>query len=454
MMQSEIVQAPGPRQWPLVGNLGVFRGVLQFFEQAWREHGDVFRLRVGGQDLLVIAHPDLLQQVLVSKRHSYVKGRSYDAVRTIAGDSLLTLEGETWRARRTLAQPAFHRQSLEKLTQIMVDTGARYFSGLERRCGTPLDMHQEMVRLTLDVVVDTLFGRGTIESSQISFDTLNQALELVSLSVSGVQLPAWVPTPHNLKLQRTVRALNDNVFQIIRIARERGEEGTLLSMLLDERDEHGQPLSDQALRDEVITFVLAGHETTALTLTWFFALLEHRPEVLAHMRDEVDQVLGGDAPTFATLPKLVYVRQVVDEVLRLRPPGAMIGRNAIEADELGGYHVAPGQVVTPFIWAAHRHPDFWDQPERFMPERAKPRHPAAYLPFSVGPRTCIGNSFALFEAVILLAQLIARFEIEIGDCSDVRPQYMGSVRPSRPVRVKLTPRRSGGAQKLLGGQTS
>jgi cytochrome P450 len=441
--------APGPRKWPLVGNPGVLRGVLPFLEKQWRRHGDVFRVRIGPQDMLVLAHPEHVHRVLVTKRHNYVKGPSYDMVRTLTGDSLLTLEGEAWRGRRTLAQPAFHRKALETLTAMMVATGCRFFDELERRIGATgqeLDMHQEMVRLTLDVVIDTLFGRGTVETSQISFEALGHALELVSLNALNVRLPAWIPTPYNRRFQSTLRELDQNVYQIIRIARERESEGTLLSILLSERDEQGKPLPDKALRDEVLTLVVAGHETTALTLTWFFVLLDKRPEVLARMRDELDRVLGGAEPSFADIPKLGYVRQVVDEVLRLRGPAGTIGRDALEDDEIGGFKVPSGQLVMPFLWALHRHPDYWEdplrfKPERFAPEASKARHQAAYMPFSSGPRICIGSSFALLEAVILLAQLVTRFDLQIGDCSAVEPVYMGSLRPSKPVRVRLTPRR-------------
>ncbi|MFT3922191.1 MAG: cytochrome P450 [Myxococcales bacterium] len=353
--------APGPRAWPVVGNLGVFRGLLPFFEQQWAVHGDVFRIRTASMRATVAAHPDDLQRVLLGQRQNYVKGPVYDHLRTLVGDGLVTLEGEAWRARRTLAQPAFHRQSLERLAQIMIDRGARYFDDLSARIGTTsktLDIHREMVAVTMDVVVNALFGPGTLASGAISYHTMSEALEVLSNGVNGVPLPSWLPTPHNFKFRRTLRELNQNVYDIIRVGRERGaDSGTLLSMLLDARDEQGQPLSDQAVRSEVLTLFLAGHETTALTLTWLFALLSEEREVLRRMVEEVDGVLGGRDPGFADVPKLQYVRQVIDETLRLRPPAAIVGRNAVAADELGGYRVEAGEVVLPFIWAAHRHRD-------------------------------------------------------------------------------------------------
>lgn len=195
-----------------------------------------------------------------------------------------------------------------------------------------------------------------------------------------------------------------------------------------------------------MTLFLAGHETTALTLTWLFVLLSEAADVLAKMSDEVQQVLGGRDPSFADVPKLVYIRQVIDETLRLRPPAAMVARNAVANDQLAGYSVSAGEVVIPFIWAAHRHSAHWQEPERFDPERfsaanSKGRHLASYLPFSIGPRICIGNAFSLIETTLLVAQMLLRFELTIRPCRDVRPVAVGTVRPSRPVFVQFRARR-------------
>lgn len=449
MLRDNVRTAPGPRQWPGLGNVGALRGVLPFMMEQWARHGDVFRIHAGGMRALVVANPDEILRVLVGNRQNYVKGRAYDSTREVLGDGMITLEGEAWKERRTLAQPSFHRQSLEKLTAIMVESGARYFDGLHARVGGAgawINVHHEMVRLTLDVVVNALFGRGTIESTDISYRALSETLELLSGGANGLRLPAWIPTPRNLKFQRTMRALDANVYQIIRTARVNETEGTLLSMLLSARDEHGQPLSDRALRDEVVTLFLAGHETTALTLSWLFALLGENGDVLPHMRAEVDAVLGEREPAFADVPKLSYVRQVIDETMRLRSPVAMIARNALAEDELGGYRVPAGDTIIPFIWAAHRHPDYWDEPERFLPERFTPaaskgRHNGSYLPFSSGPRICIGNTFSITETVILVAQLLKRFDFEIPPCTDVKPVALGTVRPSKPIRVRIARRK-------------
>lgn len=441
--------APGPRSWPVIGNVGALRGLLPFLEQQWAEHGDVFRIRLPGTSAIAVVHPDLMQHVLLTKRENFVKGSVLDSVRLILGDGLVTLEGEAWKERRTLAQPAFHRQSLEKLTAIMAISGARYFDRLAARLGPQggeLDMHPEFVRLTLDVVISALFGEGTIDTEEISYEALGQALELVSTSTNGFRLPDWIPTPFNVKFKRTLRELNRNVYTIIDRARKlEGGNASLLSMLLEARDESGAALPSKAVRDEVITLFMAGHETTALTLTWLFALLDNRLDVLTKMREEVASVLGGRDPTFDDVPKLVYLRQVVDETLRLRPAAPMVGRNVVDDDQLGGYDVARGEVVLPFIWGVHRHPDFWTKPEVFDPDRfaggtTKLSHRWSYLPFSGGPRVCIGNAFSLIETVVLVAQMLNRFDVEVQSCADVRPVAIATVRPDRPVRVKFKPR--------------
>lgn len=437
---------PGPRAWPLIGNVGVLRGLIPFMEQQWAEHGDVFRMRMGNMRAVAVVHPDTIQHVLLTKRQNYVKGPVLDSLRQVLGDGLITLEGDAWKSRRTLAQPAFHRRSLEKLTTIMVRSGARYFDGLTARLDAPhgeIDAHREMVKLTLDVVISALFGEGTIDGSSISYETLGSALELVSEGTNGFRLPDWLPTPHNLKFRRTMRELDGSVHEVIDNARKLAHgNGSLLSMLLDARDEDGKELGRAALRNEVMTLFLAGHETTALTLTWMFAMLDGQPEILARMQSEVDEVLHGRDPTFDDFAKLTYVRQVVDETLRVRPPAPMVARNAVEDDVLGGYEVRAGEVVLPFFWGVHRHPDYWHEPARFDPDRfsaaqSKGRNSWCYLPFSAGPRVCIGNMFSLIETVTLVAQLLNRFEVQVLSCADIKPVAVGTVRPSRPVRVRL-----------------
>jgi cytochrome P450 len=459
---TEIRRPPGPSSWPLVGNVLDVRAagdLVAYLEDQWRAHGDTFRFKLLGTRPIVLSHPEALKHVLSTRRERYAKGKIYDAARSILGTSVLTLEGDAWKTRRALAQPAFHRQALARLTTIMARTGARFLDDLAARVGDgslEIDAHREMVKLTLDVVIAALLGDEGLRGADISYEALGASLQLMSESANGVVLPSWVPTPHNLKLRRTLRELDGIMYALIARMRERRtDDGSLLSMILSAVDaDTGQPLSDKSVRDEVFTFFVAGHETMALTLTWMLHYLDGRPSILARMRGEVDGAMQGRDPAFEDVRRLPYVRQVVEETLRLRPPAPLVARNVVANDEIDGYRVRAGDVVFPFFWAAHRHPAFWSDaerfdPDRFAPERVKDRHSWAFVPFSGGPRTCIGNMFALFESSILVAQLLNRFDVEVLPCADVKPVAVITLRPSGPVRVVL--RRRCPAQGSIGG---
>ncbi|HEY1087041.1 MAG TPA: cytochrome P450, partial [Archangium sp.] len=393
---------PAPRGWPLVGHLPHMRqeGMLPFLERTWRTHGDVFAVEIPFHSVFV-AHPDGIKKILAGNAKNYVKGRTYDSVRRVIGNGVLALEGDAWKSRRTLIQPAFHRSALGKLTEAMVDSGARHFEALRAKHGTQsftLDAHRDMVALTLDVVINALFGRELIaEASNLSYEAMGEALELVGEEGNGFSLPHWVPTPHNRRFARTMKEVEGSIYRVIAAGRKRTEpDGTLLSMLLGSRDaETNQQLTDVEVRDEIFTMFVAGHETTALTLTWLFTLLDGRRDVIDAMKEEVDRVLGARDPTFEDVPKLVYLRQVIDETLRLRGPVAMVARDVVADDEVLGFKVKKGDVVLPFFHGLHRHAEFWEEPEkfdpsRFSPERAQKRNVWTYLPFSGGQRRCIG----------------------------------------------------------------
>lgn len=443
--------APKAKAMPVFGNIFDVKreGLLQFLMRGWRTHGDVFRVHMG-HPIVVVAHPDGVERILASHKDRYVKGATYDGVRRIIGDGVLALEGDAWKTRRRLLQPHFHRKNLEELSDIMVREGIAFFDAWQARLpdGGLVDMHDEMVTLTLDVVVGALFGDGLSEAADVPHEALAHALEAVSDQGNGIVLPAWIPTPGNRKLKRTIADVERAVYAVIDHVRAAGKNAapsrsTLLGMLLDSVDaDTGEPLSDKEIRDEVFTLFIAGHETTALTLAWMFTLLDGQDEVVAKMRDEVDTVLGGRAPTFADVPKLTYLRKVVDETLRLRGPVAMTARNVVEADNIMGYAVNAGDVVMPLFWALHRREEIWPDPERFDPERFDPenargRDAWAYLPFSGGQRVCIGNTFSLTEAVLLIALIMQRMEFALETDKPITPDVLTTVRPSGPVRVRV-----------------
>ncbi|HKU42790.1 MAG TPA: cytochrome P450, partial [Polyangiales bacterium] len=332
--QARLREVPGPRAWPIIGDpagLRAARDLIGFYDEYWRRYGDIFRVQFLHVAMVVLTHPDAIKHVLWTHRQNYVKGSAYAGARRVMGDGLLTLEGAAWKARRELEQPAFHRQAIERLTTHMIDSGARFFDGLLARArggALEIDAHREMVKVTLDVVVRALFGQA-MQGSTVKYETLTEALDLVSKGANSIILPPWIPTPENRRLHRTLAELDRIVYGFIERARAEQLDDSLLSMILAARDEHGRPLPDRAIRDEVVTLFIAGHETTALTLTWMFTLLAGQPEVVKRMHEEVDRVVGAREPTYADIAELRYVRQVVDETLRLCPPAPMVARNAV-----------------------------------------------------------------------------------------------------------------------------
>jgi cytochrome P450 len=442
----DVRDVPQVKGWPLLGNIPALRklGMIRFLEQSWREHGDVFAIDAGTR-MVVVAHPDGVERIFAGNHDNYVKGDQYNGVRRVIGNGLLVMEGQEWRARRTLMQPSFHRAQLGGMGQTMVAVAERWLADLKRRVPVEgeIDAHREMVKLTLDVVVAALFGSGN--GATVSYEALSAAVELLSEVVNGIPLPEWLPTPTNRKLKRTLGELEGAVYGIIADGRrDRAKsDGTLLGMLIDAKDANtGEPLTDRDVRDEVFTMFVAGHETTALTLTWLFTLLDGRDDVLQKLRAEVDAVCGTRAPTFEDIPKLVYVRQVVDETLRLRGPVAFNARAAVKDDAILGKRIRAGDTVMPFLWGVHRHPKFWPNPDRFDPERfsdenKRGRDPWSYLPFAAGQRICIGNNFALVESVLLIALFVQRLDVTLAPGQSIEPSAIATVRPSAPVRVRV-----------------
>jgi cytochrome P450 len=446
------------RGYPIVGVVPKIArvGMLEFLTEAWERDGDMFRMKLGPKTMVGMAHPDAIEHVLVKNRANYVKGDTYDSIRPLTGEGLLTLEGEAWKKRRRLAQPAFHREKLNELVETMVAVTADALGAWKTQFadGRAFDAHIEMMRLTLDIVGATLLGqRFSHDTKTGSADAFSTALELLSTrGNSPFPFLRWVPTPSNVRLRRALSFADTMVHDIIRQARREGARAgagrgerppTLLEMLIDARDaDTGEGLSDRELRDEVVTLVLAGHETTALLLSWAFTLLGRAPEVVQRMRSEVLEVLGQRAPTPEDLPRLTYLGCVIDEVLRLRPPVYTVARDVVADDVVMGHLIRAGETILPLLFLAHQHPDFWPEPSRFDPERFRKdrkeaRHHGAYAPFSLGARVCIGNVFTLIESKIILAMLLQRGDFELASDAAVRQKAVMTVRPATPILIRM-----------------
>jgi len=414
---------------------------LQYFTDMTQQYGDVWGMRIGNFRSFFINHPDLIEDVLVNKARLYHKGRILQANKYLFGEGLLTAEGDFWLRQRRLAQPAFHRERIAAYAATMADYTeqmlAKWCGGEER------DVHQEMMNLALRIVGKTLFDADVTHEAREVGETLDMLLKIASNFGRTVLLPLWVPTPQNLRAKAGVRRIEKIIYRIIAERRKSGQDtGDLLSTLLQVRDEDGTRMNDRQLRDETITLFLAGHETTASTLSWTWWLLAQNPAVEKRFHEELHCVLGGRAPTMDDLPKLTYLGLVLTESLRLYPPAWGMARLAEEEHEILGYPVRPGYGVAMAQWVVHRDARWFDAPLEFRPERwenglAKRLPRFAYFPFGGGPRQCIGNTFALMEASVVLATIGQKFRLSVLPGQEVRPMASITMRPRNGIRVRL-----------------
>src|ERR1700704_1183000 len=431
----------GLRRWSL-GPLN--HAPLEYFTKLAREYGDVAGIRILNFKTIFINHPDAIEEALVTNARKYTKGRVLRANRHVFGEGLLTSEGEFWLRQRRPAQPAFHRGRIASYAATMVEYTERMLSGW--RGGEECDAHREMMRLTLRIVGKTLFDADVERDAKDVGKSLEQLLEIGANFRRTIFVPHWLPTPTNLRMKREVAQIEKILYRIIAERRASGRDaGDLLSMLLAAQDEDGSRMTDRQLRDETITLFLAGHETTASTLSWTWWLLAQNPAAEAKLHSELDAVLGGRAPALDDLPKLSYTGHVVTESLRLYPPAWGLARLAVEDHRIAGYPVTRGMGVAMAQWVVHRDSRWYDAPEEFRPERWEgdlwKRLPKfAYFPFGGGPRQCIGNAFALMEATLILATIAQKFRLRLGAGHMGQPLASITLRPRHGVRVTLESR--------------
>lgn len=443
-----IAKPPGPRGAPLLGDLLAFRRdpVAYLLRIANEYPGEIVRFRQGPRQVYLVKHPDLVKEVLVTRQHDFSKSRALQWAKLFLGEGLLTSEGDFHTRQRRLSQPAFHRQRIGGYGADMVRRAAATREAW--RAGEVLDVDAEMMRLTLAVVSSTLFG---IDLATAAEDVREDLAVLISLfprfSLPFFGLIQRLPLPSNARFDRAVRRLDALVNGLIaERRRDRVDRGDLLSMLLLAQDEEGDggSMSDRQLRDEVMTLLLAGHETTSNALTWTWYLLSQHAEVEGRWRDELRTVLDGRLPSFEDLPALPYTEKVLAESMRLFPPAWGVGRRALRDVELGGFVVPAGTVVALAPYVVHRDARFWPEPHVFDPERfraeakaARPRF--AYFPFGGGARSCIGEPFAWMEGVLLLATLGQRWRLRLFPGHRVEPQALITLRPRYGMRMIAEP---------------
>jgi cytochrome P450 len=436
---------PGPKPRFLIGNMPLASPDPLSVFTAWaREFGDIFYYRAAWLHVYFLNHPDLIEAVLVRNYQNVLKDRVIRNSRWFFGQGLLTNEGDSWLRQRRLSQPAFHRERIASYAKIMTDYAGQVVATWQD--GEIRDIHQEMMRLTLRIVVRTLFNVESEETEQIS-----SAMNTVMGNTTGIRMllppiARYLPTPKMIGFRRAVARLDETVYSIVSRRRAHEEDsGDLLSMLMQSKDEDGSRMSDKQLRDEVLTFLLAGHETTALALSWTWHLLGQHVEVERKLHQELDHVLDGRVPNFSDLPALTYTERVIKESMRLYPPAWSLARTVVSDFELRGYRIPAGANVVMSQWIMHRNPTYFPDPDKFDPDRWLPEGSQklprfAYFPFGGGPRQCIGTAFAMMEATILLATIAQRFRFNTVPEHPVVPIPSFTLRPKYGIRMTLESR--------------
>ncbi|MDB6041507.1 MAG: cytochrome [Gammaproteobacteria bacterium] len=423
-----------PPEAELQFDIGSTDDSLERMVELFARHGDVYRVFVPARKAhtYVIHHPDDVKRVLVSNHRNYTKGVGLDRVKILLGKGLMTSEGDLWKRQRYMMQPFFHRRVITEFAQTLDSANDRFLARWEALTsrGEPVNLTDEMSELTLDSVLRSIFGRD---------------LDRMSQQVGGN--PFEVVTKEqgrNLQFAFKFRSLAKVVAELLAKRRaQQAEHFDYVAMLMSARDkETDAPMSDRELIDEVMTLIVAGHETTASGLNWTWYLLSQHPEVEARLHAEIDAAPDMTAPSLAQMETLTYTQQVVNEALRLYPPGWLLSRRTIEADVLGGYPIAPGTNVLLPLYLLHRDGRFWKDPDVFWPERFAPEHESerprfAYMPFAAGPRHCIGETFALYEMLIHLYKVARRYRLIHVPDKPLELEAQINLRTRYPLHMRL-----------------
>lgn len=440
------LEPPGPKGKFLLGNLIDYtRDPVNYALACSREYGDIVPLRLLHLKFYLLNNPDYSEYVLVNHSRDFHKPRLIQLVKPFMGNGLISSEGDFWLSQRRLIQPAFHKDRIAGYAQTMVEYTQKMLKTWDN--GQVRDLHEAMMHLSMHIICKTLFNADVNKDAKnlaAAFDGIVK--EFGRRVKNPLVLPEKIPTPGNRRFVKAISDLDQALYRIIQERRKNEDDkGDLLSMLLQVHDENNERMSDQQLRDEMVTLFVAGHETTAATLSWAWYLLGQNPQVEAKIVAEIDRVLGGRPPTFADIPQLIYSDMVVKETMRVYPNAAIFGRRAIKDFELGGYKLPAGTEVWLSPYIAQRDPRYFEQPEEFKPERwendlAKRIPRFAYFPFSAGPRQCIGNSFAQMEILLVLVTILQQFHLKLASNKPLQTEFIGSLRPKSKLEMVLTRR--------------
>ena len=436
----------GPRGRLFTGNLHQFaESPLDFLTHAAREYGPVVRLRFGRRRALLLNDPTLIEEVLVTRRTSFVKSTPLQAQRRLFGNGLLTNEGDSWLRQRRLAQPAFHRDKIAVYANVIVDQASAFVDSLP--VGGIEEIHDRFKNFTISVASISLFGGDVAHRAHSLGGALEDTMNRYA-SRRGVArfTPDWFPIPVNRAYRQGVSAIEHTVLEIIESRRkETASRDDLLSILIDARYEDGEAMTDRQLRDEAVTLFLGGIDTPALALTWCWYLLSQNPDVEQKMFEEIDSRIGSRRAKFSDTPRLCYTEMLVKEAMRLFPPAWLLSRDATETVTIGNLEIESGTSVLMSQWVTHRDPAFFADPLRFDPNRWRngatedlPRF--AYFPFGGGPRGCIGSSFAMTEMILALATIGQRLKFRLADGARVVPYASMTLRPKDGMKVRIESR--------------
>jgi cytochrome P450 len=442
---SEVINSrpPGPKPHFLYGNFPLASATpLETFTRWTREFGDIFYYRAGWVHVYFLNHPHYVESVLVDQYQSFMKDRVVRNARWLFGKGLLTNEGDSWLQQRRIIQPAFHRQRIASYARTMTTYTEKML--MQWRDGETCNIHDEMMRLTLKIVAKLLFSVEVEEESEKIAGALNVLMgEGTQGRMIFPPILRFLPIPAMASVRRAAHLLDEISYRLIRQRRADPNAHTdLLAMLMQAKDENGNGMDDRQLRDEAITFLLAGHETTALSLSWAWYLLSQNPDAEAKLHRELNELPGGRSPNSEDLPQLIYTERVVKEAMRLYPPAWAVARTLIKDIELGGYRVPKGSNIVISQWVMHRDARFFRDPEKFDPDRWSPERAQevpkfAYFPFGAGPRGCVGQSFAMMEAILLLATVAQRFKLRVPSDFPVIPTPSVTLRPQNGLRAVL-----------------
>ncbi len=402
----------------------MLRDPIDLVLRKWQQFGDVSRLRLGPVVAHLVAHPDHAEHVLVDNNRNYVRDPTFfDELERVLGEGVATSDGEVWRRQRRIMQPAMHQKKIGAMAAAMVQESQVAVEALLAAAASDkaVDIADTMGRLLLRIASKTLFSTETAEEEAALAPAIQAMFAHVSVrSRSIVKIPEAIPTAENRRFREAMDLLDATVYKTLERRRNTQEQfDDLLSIMLEARDEEtGQGMTDQQLRNETLSLLLAGTDTSAVALTWTWAQMSKLPHLMRELRAEVDEVLDGRAPSLEDLPKLVTTGAILQESMRLLPPAALLSRKAIAEDSLSGRRIPAGSLVYISPYLIHRHPDFWENPEafdpsRFSPENSARRHSCAYLPFGAGPRKCLGVAFAMMEMKIALAMMAQAVDLHL-----------------------------------------